>query len=92
MRFLLGNTTRAVKVGKNTNDTFRTNVRVPQGDILSPKLFTLYLDAALKEVDKAREGTQDHTFALPRVLLPPHIEYADDADFICKNSDWDRKN
>ena len=47
----------------------------------------MYLDAALKEVDIARESTQDHTFALPRVLLPPDIEYADDTDFICKNSE-----
>ena len=44
-----------VKNGKILGETFRTNIGVPQGDSLSPKLFTLYLQQALDDVDRLRK-------------------------------------
>ena len=56
--------------------TFETNIGTPKGDVLSPVLFTLYLELTLR---KLRE-------ACPRPMadesLPAEIEYADDTDFI----------
>ena len=34
-----------------TGEKFETNIGVPQGDSLSLRLFTIYLDEALKELD-----------------------------------------
>ena len=41
---LLTNTTLEVKVGKKLGEKFQTKKGVPQGDGLSPRLFTVYLD------------------------------------------------
>ena len=49
---LLTNTSLSIKRGKQISNVFKTNTGVPQGDGLSPKLFTLYLDEALRELDK----------------------------------------
>ena len=68
-RFLLGNT----KI-----NTFISNVGTPQGNSLSPVLFIVYLEHALKE---------DRT-TLPRQIvkyekeIPNEIAYADEVDFI----------
>lgn len=80
IKILISNTTLAVKFGKECGDEFKTNMGVPQGDALSPKLFTFYLDFALEEFTR-RETHRDHTYALMRTL-PPHVEYADDVDLI----------
>ena len=95
IKLLLTNTHLQVKDGKDVGDLFETNKGVPQGDGLSPKLFTIYLDEALREIDRKldsdhqgyqKKGTattlQGHDyFKNARIELPRHLEYADDVDF-----------
>ena len=56
---------------KKLGPTIDTNIGIPQGDGLSPVLFTTYLEAALREV-RNNVHAQD-------------IAYADDVDFISKD-------
>ena len=37
----------------------------------------------MEEVDRIRTRHSDHTYATDSNLLPLHVEYADDVDFIC---------
>ena len=74
IRFLLSNTTISVKVnGSSKPLPFKSNIGVPQGDGLSPVLFTIYLEAALREVRQELEG---------ETSIPNEMAYADDVDFI----------
>ena len=52
---------------------FLSNIETPQGDSLSPVLFILYLEAALKEIRDLPDQKEEH--------LPSEIAYADDVDF-----------
>ena len=79
IRFLLSNTKIKTRInGATKTNTFISNVGTPQGDSLSPVLFIVYLEHALKEVRTT----------LPRPIvkyekeIPNEIAYADDVDFI----------
>ena len=54
-----------MKCGKNVGEKFATNIGVPQSDGLSPKLFTLYLDVALREIEERVRiaSERDHHYA-----------------------------
>ncbi|GFR69181.1 RNA-directed DNA polymerase (Reverse transcriptase) [Elysia marginata] len=55
IRFLLSNTIIDTKIIRATEKKpFFSNVGTPQGDSLSPVLFTIYLEHALKEVGLVR--------------------------------------
>ena len=65
---------------------------MPQGDCLSPKLFTFNLNNAIDDL------TRNYSFDLPSSLhsdhtyhliptLPKYFAYADDVDFICRNEE-----
>ena len=74
IRFLLSNTTINIKINGATKQMpFNSNVGVPQGDGLSPVLFTVYLEAALREVRK--DLSQESK-------IPNEMAYADDVDFV----------
>ncbi|GFR89314.1 retrovirus-related Pol polyprotein LINE-1 [Elysia marginata] len=74
VQFLLSKTTLDVKInGTNTTQLFTTNVGTPQGDSLSPVLFIVYLENAL------RNARSNET---PQQVLPNEIIYADDIDFV----------
>ena len=72
-----------------------SNILKARGDGLSPILFTLYLDEALKEIDREIEkpstidepstiALHDHDYATRyRGCLRSHLEYADVVDFLC---------
>ena len=98
IRLLLTDKTLKVKAGKHQGDTFSTNKGVPQGHGLSPKLFTVYLNGALKELEKdiqtnspmrdmvtVLRGHDYHKKPIPS--LPSHLEYAEDVDFICSTQE-----
>ncbi|GFS02259.1 endonuclease-reverse transcriptase [Elysia marginata] len=73
-QFLLSKTTLDAKInGTNTTQLFTTNVGTPQGDSLSPVLFIVYLENAL------RNARSNET---PQQVLPNKIIYADDIDFV----------
>jgi len=74
---------KAIRVGDSISEPFSTTIGTPQGDSLSPVLFVIYLEAALRDLRMA---------APPRpatdVLLPPEISYADDVDFVSHSRQW----
>ena len=93
IRFLLSNTTINIKVnGATEQHPFLSNIGIPQGDGLSPVLFIIYLEAALREVRKrqAEINTPEHNYAQQaKINLPKEIAYADDVDFISLNQHED---
>ncbi|GFR73814.1 hypothetical protein ElyMa_005739100 [Elysia marginata] len=79
IRFLLSNTIIDTKIfGANEKRPFFSNVGTPQRDSLSPVLFTIYLEHALKEV---RPVLPKSSTPLEKVL-PREIAYADAVDFV----------
>ncbi|XP_071943833.1 uncharacterized protein [Antedon mediterranea] len=63
-----------VKVAKE-QPIFQTNIGTPQGDSLSPVLFTVYLESALRGIR-----------TIIQTEIPQEISYADDVDFLSLNS------
>ena len=78
IQMLMHNTTLAVKVGTQLAPGFKTTIGCPQGDSLSPVLFTCYLEAALKEL-RSRVNT------IRSADFPKETAYADDVDVINTN-------
>ena len=81
VRTLLADTKLRVRVGQAISEWFRTLIGSPQGDSISPALFTSYLASAL-------EGLRD-TFPWIRGTEGDHPnewDYADDVDFIHKGN------
>ncbi|GFR75486.1 retrovirus-related Pol polyprotein LINE-1 [Elysia marginata] len=78
IRFLLSNTVVNTKVNKATEEKpFISNVGTPQGDSLSPVLFIIYLEHALRDIRTNISPPTD----IER-LLPREVAYADDVDFV----------
>ena len=76
IRQLLADTTLEPRLTKGSYAAFNTTIGTPQGDSLSPVLFIVYLEAALR----------DQRQMLPQrpqmdIDLPLDIAYADDVDF-----------
>ena len=78
IQMLIHNTTLEVKVGNQLAPSFETTIGSPQGDSLSPVLFTCYLEAALREL-RLRVNT------MLSADFPNETAYADDVDFISTN-------
>ncbi|XP_065193065.1 uncharacterized protein LOC135824262 [Sycon ciliatum] len=83
LRLLLERTTLVVRVGQATSESFSNTVGTPQGDGLSPVLFTCYLEAALRDV-------LSHLPPRPESdrLLPHESRYADDVNYYSTSLDW----
>jgi len=78
MKILIKDVQLQVRVGNTTGSSIMTNIGVPQGDCLSPILFTLYLAVALKSTEKIDNTPQDHNYAKPKLTgedhLPNHLK------------------
>ena len=73
IRYLLSNTNIKPKINKAEIETkFDANIGAPQGDTISPVLFIIYLEKALRET----------RLELDQNIKPNEIEYADDVDFV----------
>ena len=56
IQYLLSETTLNVKIdGAETKRPFTSNIGTPQGDSLSPVLFIIYLEHALKDIRNMNE-------------------------------------
>jgi len=74
VHYLLSNTYLATRIQGYYGKKFQTTIGTPQGDALSPILFTLYLEMALRT----------HCNNIPTAYSTEHriISYADDTDFV----------
>ena len=79
VRLLLADTRLKVRVKTAHSAEFETTIGSPQGDGLSPVLFTCYLAAALSSV---RESFTRPNPQISPLGMPLEMEYADDVDFI----------
>ena len=77
IRFLLAATSLEPRLSTGDCHAFASTIGTPQGDSLSPVLFTVYLEAALHDI---RSCLPPRPPADAR--LPLDMEYADDIDFI----------
>ena len=79
IRFFLSDTIINTRINGATKEKpFESNIGAPQGDSLSPVLFSIYLENAMKEVRTILpRPTSDFEKTLPTELV-----YADDVDFI----------
>ena len=75
---LLANTQLTVRVKNTHSASFETTIGSPQGDSLSPVLFTCYLEVALCEV---RSNTSWLNRPISNSRMPFEWGYADDVDF-----------
>ena len=78
---LLSNTELKTRIRNALSKPFATNIGAPQGDSLSPVLFTIYLELALREIRKACPRPPED------LTIPQEIEYADDTDFISRSEE-----
>ncbi|KAG6623384.1 putative EndonucleaseReverse transcriptase [Phytophthora cinnamomi] len=76
IQLLLADTTLSLRSGSTTLNPFTSNLGTPQGDSLSPVLFIVYLEAALRDLADSLD--------VGRAFLDDMIVYADDADFVCR--------
>ena len=69
------------KVGRAIAEPFKSNIGAPQGDSLSPVLFAVYLELAMREIRAAcPRPAQD-------LSVPKEIIYADETDFISTSNE-----
>ncbi|KAI8519244.1 hypothetical protein Bbelb_025010 [Branchiostoma belcheri] len=79
VRLLLSGTKLKVRVRSTHSADFETSIGSPQGDSLSPVLFTCYLVAALETV---RRSSARPNQPVSELGMPLEMEYADDVDFL----------
>lgn len=84
IRTLLAGTTLRVKVSGRLGKKFPTTLGIPQGDALSPILFVVYLEAAMREV-RVLDNARNWGHYIGRDWFHEIMEaaYADDVDLIC---------
>ena len=60
----------SVRVGDETGEPFKTTIGTPQGECLSPTLFTLFLARALEEKGSGSRTLEEHNYS-----LSPHDQH-----------------
>eukprot|EP00117_Sycon_ciliatum_P006854 scpid36527/ scgid3957/ Retrovirus-related Pol polyprotein LINE-1; Long interspersed element-1; Reverse transcriptase; Endonuclease len=69
---LISNTTARVKISSQLGEAFPTNIGVVQGDPLSPTMFNMYAEGAMRKIDAVS------TLARTQDVPSPSTQYADD--------------
>ncbi|GFR64602.1 very-long-chain enoyl-CoA reductase [Elysia marginata] len=70
IRYLLSNTELSIKLkGSSKRESFKSNIGTPQGDSLSPVLFIVYLEHALKNIRKIETLYTQNTLELLTLTL-----------------------
>ena len=81
IRVMLANTSLQVGFNGFLTAPFFSNIGSPQGDGLSPLLFAIYLESAVRDaLSRVSREERDILYKLPEILI-----YADDTDFISLN-------
>jgi len=90
IRVLLAETKLRIKSRGKLGNWFDTVLGIPQGDALSPILFVVYLESAMREVRDTESVLYGHTMRLRGQYIGRDFfgeimeaSYADDVDFIC---------
>ena len=83
IRVLISSTRLRVRLGRCQSESFATTKGTPEGDCLSPVLFTIYLEAALRQLRQEVPARPLSDNGLPLELV-----YADDADFVSTSKSW----
>ena len=78
IQYLLSTTTLETKINGQKGNPFRTTIGTPQGDALSPVLFTIYLEAALRECRRRCPPLPPWS----ATTLHLTTQYADECDWI----------
>ena len=79
IQYLLSETEINVQIkGNDKERPFISNIGTPQGDALSPVLFIIYLEHALRDL-RENQTLENHP------TIPTEIIYADDTDFVGEN-------
>ncbi|GFS18312.1 very-long-chain enoyl-CoA reductase [Elysia marginata] len=74
IRYLLTNTRLSIKLkGSSKTESFKSNIGTHEGDSLSPVLFIVFLEHAIKNIRKIETLYTQNTLELA---------YADDVDFV----------
>ena len=71
---LILNTSAKIKLQSNLSSPFETNIGVVQGDPLSPVMFIIYTESAMRKIDAICPAT---------TVPPPSSQYADDSTLHC---------
>ena len=81
IRMLLADTTLEPRLKRGKGSTFATTIGTPQGDSMSPVLFVIYLEAALRNLrhNLPQRPRED-------INMPRYIAYTDDVDFISNSN------
>ncbi len=92
MKILIEDVQLSVRVGKSHSSMFNTNIGIPQGDSLSPILFTLYLANALQPTKDISSNytVPEHGYSVPKTVPDFTInqQYADDISWITNNKEY----
>ncbi len=86
IRYILSDTCLTARIGGEYGERFGTTIGVPQGDALSPILFTIYLEAAM------REFRNENPVQSQQESFNQDILYADDTDFVTQIRDQQQNN
>jgi hypothetical protein len=79
---LLSHTNLEVKLERTKSRPFNSNIGTPQGETLSPILFIVYLEFAMRELrSRLVRPTENEN-------IPQEIGYADDQDLISRSNEF----
>jgi len=82
IQVLLEKTTLQARIKNALSQPFNTTIGAPQGDSLSPVLFTIYLELAMREIRNAVPRPPEDE------EIPGEIIYADDTDYISTSREY----